>query len=872
MRLQWPLTGRSEEMRIIAAALSDTDITGIVMSGAAGVGKSRIAREALGRAASIGAQTRWTVATSSARALPLGAFASFISPDAGDTLHLVRSVIESLTAAPTGTRVVVAVDDAHLLDELSTFVLHQILQRRAAKVILTARSGEQIPQGIREIWEDGSFERIDLQPISRDESSQLLTAALRGPVDLDSIRRLWNLTRGNPLFLRNIVEQEVADRRLEMGNSYWAWKGEPILPSNLVEMIETRTGALPDPVNEVLDVLAVAEPLELTTLYGITDAAAVEEAESRGLIKLDHSATRIEVRVAHPLYAEVRRNRAPETRLRRLRGRVATELAACDERDDMRTVVRRATLSLDSDLQPDPQLLVTAARGAVWLADLPLADRLSDAAIRAGGKAQAKFIRGCILSGLSRGEDAETVLADVPTSDLTDEDHAELAFIRGMNMLYTLADPAAAQHLVNDAAWARPPQPGGCIDAFLTVYWAALGKPEAARIAAQHLRLNRLPAIVAAQTAALIARASGDAGRTTEALAAADAGYAIIDGSFDAAHLRFVVADGHVDALQLAGNIGEAMDAAERLRKQSADLPGVAQPLGWAVAGRAALSAGHLDRALPLLQPMEMLATGESNGWGYRYELSRTIALAIHGSTREATAALAATEKLRHPSWASLDYELGRARAWVAASRGILSEAVSIVLSAAESASANGQFAAEVICLQAATQFGKPADAVRLQALTELVEGPRARVATRFAAALQSGDAAELSAVSEAFEQIGDLVAAIDAAAYAAAAYQHVQLRGSASICASRAENLAQQCGGASTPALRRITDHLPLTGREREIAILLAEGFSIRQMAERLTLSARTIENHIYRAMAKTGVTSRADLAKLAPRRTPPT
>jgi hypothetical protein len=41
-----------------------------------------------------------------------------------------------------GTPVVVAVDDVHLLDDLSTFVLHQILQRRAAKLLLTVRAGD----------------------------------------------------------------------------------------------------------------------------------------------------------------------------------------------------------------------------------------------------------------------------------------------------------------------------------------------------------------------------------------------------------------------------------------------------------------------------------------------------------------------------------------------------------------------------------------------------------------------------------------------------------------------------------------------------------------------------------------------------------
>jgi len=47
MRWGWPLTGRSKEMRLIEAALSDRDCGGIVVCGAAGVGKSRIAHEAM---------------------------------------------------------------------------------------------------------------------------------------------------------------------------------------------------------------------------------------------------------------------------------------------------------------------------------------------------------------------------------------------------------------------------------------------------------------------------------------------------------------------------------------------------------------------------------------------------------------------------------------------------------------------------------------------------------------------------------------------------------------------------------------------------------------------------------------------------------
>lgn len=57
----------------------------------------------------------------------------------------------------------------------------------------------------------------------------------------------------------------------------------------------------------------------------------------------------------------------------------------------------------------------------------------------------------------------------------------------------------------------------------------------------------------------------------------------------------------------------------------------------------------------------------------------------------------------------------------------------------------------------------------------------------------------------------------------------------------------------------------MPLTSREREIGVLIGEGFSSRAVAYRLRLSVRTVENHIYRAMAKTGATSREELAAMA-------
>jgi DNA-binding CsgD family transcriptional regulator len=855
-------------MRAIQAAISASDVTGIVVYGAAGVGKSRIAREALSAAESHGCEGRLAVGTSSARAIPLGVLSAWAPSGVTDTVQLLRGVIELLTAASSDAAVVVVgVDDVHLLDDLSIFVVHQIVQRGAAKVILTVRDGEPIPAAVQEIWKGGRFDRLDLQPLSLDETSTLLSATLGGSVDPDAAQRLWNLTRGNVLYLRTIVDQEVADGRLVKQRGFWRWTGDPMMPPGLVELIESRIGALPTPVSDVVDALAVGEPIELAALRRITDPAAVEEAETRGLITLEPAVSGVEVRVAHPLYGEVRRRRAAATRLRRLRGMIGAELAAADDHDDIQVVMRRATLSLDSDLTPDADLLVRAAQGAVWLADLPLAARLAEAAGRAGGGPEPNFVRAHALSWLGRGEEADTVLAAIDSGALTDEDHARLAFLRASNMLWALGNPECAKEIIDEASRTTPPHARSYVDAFLTVYWFAMDHAEAARQASESLALDDLPAVVGAEIAWVLATIAADAGRTAEAVAVADAGYSTATRSFDAPHMRFNRADAHISALLLSGRIGDAVEVAERVRQQAADLPGAAQLLGSAVAGRAALGAGRLDTACAMLeQGAEGLSASHAIGWGYRYHIPRTTALAVRGMTGEAAAMLAVLDKLPRP-FRSLDYECSLARAWVAASQGAVSEAITVVLSAAERASAAGQFAAEVVCLQTATQFGDRTSAPRLGELESIVEGPRVGVAARFAAALRDGDADELSSVSEEFERMGDCVAAVDAAAQAALAYRCQGLRGSALGCATRADALAEQCGGASTPALRQASEPVPLTDREREIVMMIGAGLSNRAIAERLTVSVRTVESHIYRAMAKTGTTGRDELAALIPR-----
>ncbi|ORA53001.1 helix-turn-helix transcriptional regulator [Mycolicibacterium chubuense] len=872
MRLAWPLIGRSGEMASIEAALSASSGSGVLVCGPTGVGKSRLVREALARAADRGWQTRWTAGTSSAQAIPLGAFTAWAPSGVGDTVALLRGVLDALTAPSPPAPVVIGIDDIDLFDDLSTFVVHQIVQQRLAKVVITVRAGDAIPTAVQEVLKAGDFDRLELAPMSAQDTAALVAAALDGRVDAVTARQLWELTRGNVFYLQHIVEQSVADGGLVLENGCWRWSGDPAVPPGLADLIESRIGALPEQVGDVVDVLSVGEPLDLPVLARITDMAAIEEAECRGLVTLEPAGGAVEARVAHPLYGQVRRRRAPQSRLRRLRGLVAAELAAVPECDDVRVVVRRATLELDSDRAADTGLLIRAAHGAVWLGDLPLADRIAAAAERAGTGPEPKLVRGHALSWLGHGGDADAVLAGIETAGLPDRDRARLAFLRASNMLWALADPVRAKQIIDAASDVTAPEARTYVDGFLTVYWFAMDRPAEALLTAEHLALRDIP-VVGAELAWALTHIAADAGHTSDAVAVAEAGYEVAARSLDAPHMIFNIADAHVSALLYAGQVSEARDVADRMRRQAASLPGVAPLLGAAVAGRAALGAGDLETACRLLeQAVEGLSGPHPIGWGYRYRIPYATALAIRGLTDDALAVLAPLAENRR-EFRLLDYERSLAEAWISAGQGAVSEAICALQATAVRCREAGRFAEEVMVLQIATQFGDRTAAQRLGELASVVEGPRVGLATRFASAAHADDAAELAVLADEFEQMGDRVGAVDAAAHAARAYRRHDRKGSALAYSARADALADACGGVRTVALRQSSEKVPLTEREIEIAMLIGEGLSNRAVADRLTLSPRTVESHIYRAMAKTGTTSREELAALFPRRKrPPT
>jgi DNA-binding CsgD family transcriptional regulator len=107
------------------------------------------------------------------------------------------------------------------------------------------------------------------------------------------------------------------------------------------------------------------------------------------------------------------------------------------------------------------------------------------------------------------------------------------------------------------------------------------------------------------------------------------------------------------------------------------------------------------------------------------------------------------------------------------------------------------------------------------------------------------------------------MLLAAEAAAGAAEAFSRAGGRRAATAARRRSSILAATCEGAATPGLFQADAAVPLSGREREIVMLAARGMTSKDMAERLYLSVRTVNNHLQHAYTKLGVSSRADLAQ---------
>jgi DNA-binding CsgD family transcriptional regulator len=856
----WPLAGRGQELRAIDEALASAATTGIVLVGDAGVGKTRLLREALARCAAAGRDTEWMVATRGTTSIPFGAISHLLPPDLlpnGNALTLMSRVAERFTARSGPGPTVVGIDDAHLLDDASASLLGQLADQRLAVPVASVRGGELASPTVMALWKDAR--RLHVQPLAPAAVDQILGHALAGQIDPISHRRLRRLAAGNPLLLRELVADARDSGTLAERDGVWRWRGPVPGTARLAELVSSRLAALDAGVRRVLEVIACGEPLDLSTLTRVADAGAIEQAERSGIAVGDRSGNRVYMRLAHPLYGEALRANLPASRARAVWGQLA-EVAAegpMRRRDD--TLVA-GVWELHSGTVRHPGLLLDAADQAVARFDLHLAERLARTARGAAPGWDADCLLAQILRYQARHAEALEILPDAPPAD--GEQLVTWAVTRASILYWGLDQTEEAERTLLAASRAGQDQPealrswillfDGRCRAALDVAERVLGRPEAS---------DR--AIVWAAMGG--AAAAGMQGRLDRALAIAERGHAAAEAHADELPWgRAQVGYGLCHALLAAGQPHRAWEVAEQGHRAAVASDATAMAGMWAgLRGIVAKARGRVgDAQVALREAVALLDDGDE------YQSLRPCLAALAGAAALAGDLPAARDWMSradarkrrvnrlYDTWVELD------RAWVEAAAGSLPAAVAQAHEAARLARAAEQPTYEAVALYDAARLGA-ADGVcdRLDALAGTVESGFVRVLATAARALAGRNGDALEQVAAAFHEHGYLIPAAEAMAAAARAYwragQTIRMR----AALEQAATVASACQGARTPLLDLDGLGTPLSRREREVA-MLATSLPSRAVAERLGLSVHTVNNTLARVYAKLGIRGRGELA----------
>ncbi|GGR72364.1 LuxR family transcriptional regulator [Micromonospora fulviviridis] len=874
---RWDFVGRTDELNRLLSAVGGPEGRGLLFSGSAGVGKSRLLREGVA-ALPTDRYAIWSVAASATTAaLPFGGLVQVLpaaQPQGLSPAGVLRWAVDVLQEQAAGRPIVLAIDDAHLLDPPSAALVHLIARSENATVLGTLRNGEQIPLPIRALWTDDLVDLVELGPLGPSETTGLLAAILGGPVDAGSSERLFRLSAGNPLLLRELVLAASGGDELSRTYGIWKWTGRLELAPSLTDLIDTRIGQLTPGVRAVVELVAFGEPLGLQLLEQAVDPADVEVAEERGLISMVRDDRRLNVRLAHPLYGEVMRRHCPVSRTRRLQATLAglLERVGKRRRDDL---LRVAVWRLDSGTAQDPALLLDAAAQAFGRYDVPLATRLARAALDGEGGSDAAELLAIILMFGDRPDEALVVLDQVAGAIQDDRRRGRWLTARGMVSYWGLSRESTVEEIAARGAELTDPADQARVRAFEAIMRLHRLDVDTAVRQAQAV-LDRPAAPMAARelarcTLAHLQAAQGQYRRSATAIARVEAEAACWRGDMPYLQLAMELARG--TRLALSGDLA-GIDAI--VADEFADLAGAGDfRLGTGylaiLQAYAARLRGRGDEALKTsLGACAVLAT--SRVYAGLAHAERAQAAALRGDATHAAEAMAEADRTHAPGMAVLYPWLEQARGAVHAVAGDLPAAVKHHCALADRLREDGLAGHELLVLLDLVRFDQAAAAVgptctdggrrtvaqRLAELSEQVDGVLPPLVARYARATLDGSPDELLAVADGFAARELTVYAAEATAMAL----HRMGRSRAGATGPARERLAdllRRCDEVSTPALRLLRP--TLTEREWEIGRLAADGVTSRAIAERLFLSTRTVENHLQRIYSKLGVAGRAEL-----------
>ena len=855
------LVGRQDELDTLGDALQRAiDGHGCIVgvTGSAGIGKSRLVAELMTNAASRGIDVFSTFGESHASEIPFHVITMLLrlasgitdladeaarariragvqEADAQDLLLLDdllgigdptvpqpvmdpderRNRLTSLINSALQARVVPAVyviEDAHWIDGVSESMLADfiaVVPRSHALALITYR-----PE-YRGVLARMASRTIALAPLDSSQTGAL-TAELLGshPSVVRLAEHIAERAAGNPFFAQEMVRELAARGVIEGGTGRYLSRtriGDISVPATLQATIASRIDRLAPGAKRALGAASVLgsrfDP-DLLSRLGVYPV--LDELVSAELVDRVKATPGAEYAFRHPLIRTV----AYESQLKSARAdlhrRAATVIEARGSADEDAALIAEH-LEASGDLG---SAYSWHMRAGTWGINRDItagqmsgqrAERLARAAFERGGDLQAAELLSRALLWQGKTVEAEAIHARFDPDTL---DELQLVHwgIPRLSILFWSMGEVAQAHDILALLRERVEHPRlklivDAIGSAVAVHENAIaeGIAEAERV----LSHPQVPAIAIefAAFAAGLAMPAAGRGRDFEPIAArCRADQKATNG--------IPVMVRYCDVLALA-HTGD-LDLAEKRAADYAALSFVGEFLPWAIAkiiaGLLATYRGKFLDAISSIEPAIAALSEEAQlPWRLPARLLLAKAYAALGRAPEAERVLGDAAEHSGQFVALHTPQLMISNSWLAAAKGSNHRAVELARAAADAARESGQCAVEAEALHNAARFGDQTVATRLEELVRLVDGEVVGLQAHHAAAVASSDALALDAVSVQFEDTGLLLSAADAAAQAGFLHDRAGMRLKSEESAARALRLAAECGGAVTPAIKRV-------------------------------------------------------------------
>ncbi|SCK11552.1 AAA ATPase domain-containing protein [Streptomyces sp. WMMB 714] len=860
----WPFVGREPAVAQFDEALAGQRCQALIVHGSQGTGKSRLAQVCRERAEERGHAAGRAVPVHG-HPVPLASLAHLLPPGsrAGDPVALFRATREALTeecaSGAAGKRFVLVADDLDGLDEASASLVGQLAEAGALFLVGTVTSLPSLGPAAYALQANGAARRVDLAGLDEPQVADVMRQALGGPVEPRTAALMHRTSGGNARCLREFVRASLDGGSLVHDGESWTLVSEVPAAPVLAELLERRLASVGPETRRTLDRIALCQPVEAAGLPG----SAMDELERLDLVTATRDGRRESVSLKHPAHEKVLRSLIPSSARRRILNEEA-ELVASRGARRLTDKIRIASWQLAATGSADPDTLLRAATLARRTQDFRQVCELSKAACRDSEELLPRLLLAESLYELGDLDSAREVFEDAASRAEGELDRLLVALGRARLLAWGFIDGEAALE-VSAEAMERIGEPAyrDVLTAVRGAVFMAFGRPEEALQALHGLSLdgNRMAGLFGKgpRAAALVATGSAKRGLVL-AREAYDERLGLEDSLGVPHPVQYL--NTVMFALEEEGRLDEAYRTGEKgwAEALAGDAAGAQAWIAAALA-RCALLRGRPREARRWASQAVSVAARNSLVGTLHVALARKAeAAALLRDVPAARKALDACEELPH--WGAFRSELPLGRAWSAAAQGNVQESRKVLWEAVANARAAGHRASESRLLTDIARLGDAAGAAGpLLEIRRSMDGALVAARAAYVSALADGHARRLLESARLLADAGAALPAAEAAASAAVQFGRDGEQRAATAAENLALSLQQRCAGASTPGLSALGVAKHLTAREAEIARLVCAGLTNAEVAEAVTISKRTVDNHVQNIYRKLGVSSRRAL-----------